>query len=396
MVSDLIDRTNMTWKVDLVKESFSPSEAEEILCIPLSMFSQNVSLVWSGEHSGIYSVRSWYRMLLPDSVIANSDKALFKKIWQVDCPTKMNIQCWKFLKNLVPTKLNLCTRIVTTDPTCFRCLQSPENVAHVLRNCPFADQVWARVGIHSPTIDEQSSFSEWLSKLLSNISNNKSTEVLITIWALWTAQNKFIFEGEQKNPTDIVTSIKSYSLDLRLVSDCLTASNPRACIRWLAPADPFVKVNFDVGFRQHEKSATIGVIIRNMEGQILGASSLLAYHIPSTFAAEAQAAICGLRLAADMGFRQIEVEGDSRAVVTKLQSDSDDPSDIGALISEAKGQTRRFQECRFLFRHRSRNRVAHALAALRRSLDTDLVWIEEAPVEIETLAAEDRRWLDPP
>ncbi|GMI77001.1 hypothetical protein HRI_001369400 [Hibiscus trionum] len=97
-----------------------------------------------------------------------------------------------------------------------------------------------------------------------------------------------------------------------------------------------------------------------------------------------------------MGFRQIEVEGDSRAVVTKLQSDLEDPSDIGALISEAKGQTRRFQECRFLFRHRSGNRVAHALAALRHSLVTDLVWIEEAPVEIETLAAEDRRWLDPP
>ncbi|GMI81993.1 hypothetical protein HRI_001868600 [Hibiscus trionum] len=395
-VSDLIEGDSMTWKVDLIRASFISSEAEEILCIPISRFSQADRVVWSGEHSGIYSVRSGYRMLLPPSNTDTTMKALFQKLWNVECPSKMKIQCWKFLKNLVPTKLNLCVRRVTTDPTCFRCLQNPENVEHVLRNCPFAEQVWAGLGFISPSIDSQSNFSEWLSNVLNNTNTSRYTEIILTIWALWTTRNKFIFEGEQKNPMDVITSIKSYVLELRLVSERTMVTNPQARVEWSPPEDPYVKVNVDAGFRQQEKAALVGIIIRNTQGQILGASSSMVYHIPSTFAAEAHAVVCGLRLAADLGFSHVAIEGDSGAIINKLRSPLEDPSDIGALISEAKGQSRVFQGCTFLFRHRSAKKAAHALTTLRRSLDTDLVWIEETPAEIEAIAADDRRSWDPP
>ncbi|GMJ04392.1 hypothetical protein HRI_004108400 [Hibiscus trionum] len=195
---------------------------------------------------------------------------------------------------------------------------------------------------------------------------------------------------------DTVTSIKSYCLDILLVSSRIISSNPNVRVRWSAPTDPFVKVNFDASFKVNTRSSTIGVVIRDMEGYILRASSTVSYRVSSSFAAEAQATIKGLLLASDLGFSRIEVEGDSRSVITKLQSKSQDTSDIGALISEAKGLSRNFRVCNFLFRHRAGNSVAHALADYRLSLDLDRIWVEDVPSRIELLAAEDRRWLDPP
>ncbi|KAK8561774.1 hypothetical protein V6N12_048834 [Hibiscus sabdariffa] len=103
-----------------------------------------------------------------------------------------------------------------------------------------------------------------------------------------------------------------------------------------------------------------------------------------------------LKAAGEDGFQWVEVEGDSRAVVTKLLSASSDTSEISVLIGEAKGLAKNFRDCKLVFRNRGGNTVAHSLAHLRGELTTDTIWVEEAPWQIELLAAEDRRWLDPP
>ncbi|GMI98381.1 hypothetical protein like AT2G04420 [Hibiscus trionum] len=136
-------------------------------------------------------------------------------------------------------------------------------------------------------------------------------------------------------------------MDIQLVSSRSTAFEPCSYIRWSAPVDPFVKVNVDASFNNNTKSAYMGVVIRNIEGFILGACSTISYQIPSPFAAKARAIIQGLRLALDLGFIRIEVEGDSRSVITKLISESPDLYEIGALISEANGISRSCRECRF-------------------------------------------------
>ncbi|GMI99219.1 hypothetical protein HRI_003591200 [Hibiscus trionum] len=66
-VSDLIDPHSNTWRYDLISSIFSPTEAEQILCIPLPHDSQPDTLVWQGEHTGVYSTRSGYRYLLRPS-----------------------------------------------------------------------------------------------------------------------------------------------------------------------------------------------------------------------------------------------------------------------------------------------------------------------------------------
>ncbi|GMJ04276.1 hypothetical protein like AT3G09510 [Hibiscus trionum] len=391
-----MDNSRSSWNTSLVNEVFNPTEAEEILSIPLSSFSTQDHLIWTGEHSGVYSVRSGYKLLLPAITTTNPEYELFKLIWQVNCPPKMNVQCWKFIRNFVPTKCNLCVRRVITDPTCARCLQEPEDVAHVLRNCPFADQVWSNMGIQCPKITQNVSFTVWLLDLLKQVGSNKSTDILVALWAIWTARNKFIFEGASTRPIDIVTSIKGYAVDISLVSNRSGFNHSSACVRWTAPVSPCVKVNVDAGFNKITKLATVGVAIRNTEGYFLGASSTIAYRVSSSFAAEAQAVVQGLHLALDLGFDQIVVEGDSRSIISKLVAASPDSSEAATLVMEAKGLSLNFRRCDFVFVHRSGNSVAHALSKYRQSVDFDHFWVDEVPHRIELAAAADRRWLDSP
>ncbi|GMI88064.1 hypothetical protein like AT3G09510 [Hibiscus trionum] len=395
-VSDFMDDSGSSWNISLVNEVFNPEEAEEVLSIPISSYRTQDRLIWTGEHSGVYSVRSGYRLLLPSNTIPNLELETFKLIWQVNCPSKMNVQCWKFLRNFVPTKCNLCVRRVISDPTCARCLQEPEDVAHVLRNCSYADQVWSNLGIQCPKIAQNVSFSSWLLDLFKHVGSNKSTEIIVALWAIWTARNKFIFEGATTRPIDTATSIKGYAMDIRLVSNRIGFNNPSACARWTAPTAPCVKVNVDASFNKNTKSATLGVAIRNVEGYFLGASSTVTYRVSSPFAAEAQTVIQGLRLALDLGFEQLEVEGDSRSIISKLASGSLDSSEVAALISEANGLSLNFRRCDFSFVHRSGNSVAHALSKFRQSVEVDHFWVDEVPPRIEAAAAGDRRWLDPP
>ncbi|KAK8581177.1 hypothetical protein V6N12_071412 [Hibiscus sabdariffa] len=71
-------------------------------------------------------------------------------------------------------------------------------------------------------------------------------------------------------------------------------------------------------------------------------------------------------------------------------------SEIGGHIGDAKILAQNFQNCTFNFISRAGNSVAHAMARERSFLFEDCTWVEEAPASVESAAAEDRRWIDPP
>ncbi|KAK5845318.1 hypothetical protein PVK06_001489 [Gossypium arboreum] len=55
-VADLIDSYTRKWNVDLIYSTFTKSEAERILCIPLALSSHEDLTIWRGESTGEYSV----------------------------------------------------------------------------------------------------------------------------------------------------------------------------------------------------------------------------------------------------------------------------------------------------------------------------------------------------
>ncbi|MBA0560965.1 hypothetical protein Golob_017832 [Gossypium lobatum] len=87
-----------------------------------------------------------------------------------------------------------------------------------------------------------------------------------------------------------------------------------------------------------------------------------AYKMLLQLLVKALACVQGLQLGVTMGFREVEVEGDARSVIKKIQSRWADKSKIQAYITDCQNLSDSFQTWVFLFGHRSKNEIAHLLA----------------------------------
>ncbi|MBA0752548.1 hypothetical protein Gogos_001374, partial [Gossypium gossypioides] len=119
---------------------------------------------------------------------------------------------------------------------------------------------------------------------------------------------------------------------------------------------------FDAAFdSQHNRSAS-GLVVKEQEGKIVAAKSILHENVVSPFAAEAYAGYQATMLGIQLGYLNVDILGDSKTVATKCQSENCDRSEIGAIISDIQGLKGFFQKIRFIFIPRTGNIEAHRIA----------------------------------
>ena len=63
-VADLIDKSNWSWKYEVVRETFIAPDAESILNIPVRQGGGDDCLAWAFERTGNYTMKSAYRALM--------------------------------------------------------------------------------------------------------------------------------------------------------------------------------------------------------------------------------------------------------------------------------------------------------------------------------------------
>ncbi|GMI80621.1 hypothetical protein like AT3G09510 [Hibiscus trionum] len=212
-------------------------------------------LVWSGEKTGAYSVRSGYNLLRPSCAIPTLDAELFKSIWNVKCPPKVRIQVWRSLCNFFPTKACLYYRRIAQNPTCPVCLNEPESREHVFRDCVNASMIWQGMGYNWPSTVLTLSFKEWLSWLLVSHPMVRHSEILITLWSIWYVRNKKLHEGVNNSYNHTIMFIKAYCREVESLLPRQFSPPSSVVIRWNAPLVGVVKANFDACFRTSENFA---------------------------------------------------------------------------------------------------------------------------------------------
>ncbi|KAA3478203.1 reverse transcriptase [Gossypium australe] len=82
-VSDLILQNPNRWNNDIIHSIFVKEEADQIVSIPFPTTNQADKVVWFNENSGIYSVKSGYKLLLDPPNINVNEQKLFKQIWSL-------------------------------------------------------------------------------------------------------------------------------------------------------------------------------------------------------------------------------------------------------------------------------------------------------------------------
>ncbi|KAA3490640.1 reverse transcriptase [Gossypium australe] len=141
-VAELIDENSKKWKEELIHSTFSPGGANKILHIPLAEEAHDDIVAWSGTPSGEFTVRSAYKLLQCNEVdlrtypLQTDYKKFYKKLWDLNLPSKIKIVIWRISWNYIPTRVNMQLRKLSNIRTCPRCGKEAETSSHVFRECP--------------------------------------------------------------------------------------------------------------------------------------------------------------------------------------------------------------------------------------------------------------------
>ncbi|KAK8690912.1 hypothetical protein V6N13_074437 [Hibiscus sabdariffa] len=153
---------------------------------------------------------------------------------------------------------NLYVKSIAQSPLCPQCTQEIEDISHKSRHCTFAQQVWFSLGFHWPSNTFTMDYNEWFEMCSNHLSTGKFKEMAITVVSM-----------------------------LSSISSNLSHPNVRSAVHWSLAPEPFVKVNVDASFTSTLSTSWSGIIIRDLEGQILGSPYRLNDSVGSTSEAEA-------------------------------------------------------------------------------------------------------------
>lgn len=140
LLSDLIDTDLHWWKREVLMASFSREEAKAICRIPLSRRDVPDSFVWLHNKNGMYSIKSRYhvarKVMRKDDWVESSrgigGQQVWKKIWQLHVPNKIEVFKWRACQDILPTRANLVRRKIISDNGCQCCIGLPEFALHAI------------------------------------------------------------------------------------------------------------------------------------------------------------------------------------------------------------------------------------------------------------------------
>ncbi|KAJ8766934.1 hypothetical protein K2173_011752 [Erythroxylum novogranatense] len=131
-VADLFIPNERKWDIEKISNLFDSEETTRILSIPLEADEHEDELVWRYENFGIYTVKSGHKLLQRGIrtihyTVSDEIKGLYSNLWNLQLPLKIKITIWQFIRNFVPTGLNLYNKHSANSSICRRCSRDVED-----------------------------------------------------------------------------------------------------------------------------------------------------------------------------------------------------------------------------------------------------------------------------
>jgi hypothetical protein len=138
----------MSWKEEVVRDLFRPHDVEQILGIKLPSKLSEDFVSWFYEKSGVFSMRSSYKLAKELKVEEGAGKQscstnqngspVWKDFWKIPLPHKVMIFGWRAINNGLAAQANKRQRRISTTSTCEICGMEEETVMHALIRCGHA------------------------------------------------------------------------------------------------------------------------------------------------------------------------------------------------------------------------------------------------------------------
>ena len=222
--------------------------------------------------------------------------------------------------NILPTKHQLRLKGIGRDDK-YKLCGSYETSGHVLWGCKLAREVWGNKRLKLPSLETTPrDFIDimWQIKL-------KKPELdwelfAITTWSLWSNRNSVCHGGKSKAVALIAREVTACTKEVRQTNEVQSRPSPSIGQTWTPPRRGCYKINVDGAVFKEMGCCGVGMVIRNEEGQIMGAMSKRLDLPLKALETEAEAVEESIILARDLSLRNISVESDAQVVVKSLNA----------------------------------------------------------------------------
>jgi hypothetical protein len=117
-------------------------------------------IAWHYDSKGVFSVKSAYRLGISlrdaknrrdasSSISIGNANDQWRKIWNLELPTKVKFFLWRFAHNSLPTRMNIQRKGVELDTRCPVCNRVDEYGGHIFLQCKFVKQVWRHLDLEN-------------------------------------------------------------------------------------------------------------------------------------------------------------------------------------------------------------------------------------------------------
>ena len=237
---------------------FLPEDRDDILSIPLSSSSTQHRLIWAGNKSGKFTVKSTYALALeektPDTMADCSDEStrrkIWKSIWQMKASQKIKHFALKAGRNILATKSNLAQQRIISEGTCNLYGQEQEMAYHLLWTCNHAKEVWRNSKFALPfEISSHWSFLDMVANLqrCDQARLGQLEQFILVCWGIWKNRNNLQMGGKGRAGRTVLRNAMHLVEEFRVANEGKKEHlvNPVSSASWKPPSHGFYKVNLD-------------------------------------------------------------------------------------------------------------------------------------------------------
>jgi ribonuclease HI len=149
--------------------------------------------------------------------------------------------------------------------------------------------------------------------------------------------------------------------------------------QWSKSEPRFMKLNVDAAYYDDSRSGSFGAVIRDYQGNFMGAKCGLILSVASASMVEAIAMREGLMLANSMGINRLIAESDSTETVEACTGEARWWNELAAFYADCTDIYSSICTVRFKYCPKEANQVAHEIAKFSFLNALSCNWVDEPP-----------------
>lgn len=220
----------------------------------------------------------------------------------------------------------------------------------------------------------------------------ENSKIAMVLWGIWCWRNKKVWEDKLGSPSLAMDWSSKIISDWRKVMEdkakrCNKAgpSIQEEEHKWRPPEEGYVKVNVDAAVQQASQTCSLGMVIRDHQGNFVEGRTMKVLERGSVFAAEALGVCEALKWSDSKGFQKVIIETDSLLTARALSNRRSYALEVGHVLQECLFWLDKNPHFVVKFIRRQANKVAHLLANCPCLVDCYNVYTSPPAVALETV-----------